>query len=215
MNLKGCIFDLDGTLIDSIDLIIQCFQHATRTHLGYEISRADVIALIGKPLRPELERLAPGRGLELTATYREMQFGMHDALVKPFPGISELIVDLAARGYEIGIATSKAQKGTLMALDLFGDTAKLFKTVITIDDCQNHKPHPEPLLMAAENLGVHPHEAIYVGDSIFDMQAALAAAMTPVGVTWGAASPDALRAYTPHIMKTNEELRTFIFGAHR
>lgn len=213
--MKGCIFDLDGTLIDSIELIVRCFQHTTKTHLGISMPEVDVLALIGKPLRPELERMAPGRGLELTATYREMQFGLHDQLVKPFSGIPELIIDLTNRGFAVGIATSKAQAGTQKALELFGETAQHFKTVITIDDCENHKPHPEPLLMAAKNLGVKPEHSLYIGDSIFDMEAAVAANMTPVGVTWGAAKEDALRAYTPHVFHRIDALFNFITATDR
>lgn len=203
-------FDLDGTLIDSIELIIQCFQHATQEHLGYSLERDKILALIGKPLRPELERLSPGNCEALVATYRDLQFSKHGELVKPFEHIAEMLTTLRDLPLPTGIVTSKARRGTLEALKLFGEAALHLDILITVDDCQNHKPHPEPLLTAASRANVHPRECWYVGDTIFDMEAAHAAEMTPIGVTWGVATRETLLRYTPHVFDTVHDLKDFI-----
>lgn len=213
--MKACFFDLDGTLIDSIDLIVRCFQHATETHLGAPVDREAVLSLIGRPLRPELERLAPGKGSLLTETYREMQFRLHDELVKPFPFVAGLVKTLAELPIPVGIVTSKARAGTLRALEMFQETAELFHPIITVEDCEAHKPDPAPLLLAARTVGCAPDDAAYVGDTIFDMQAALAAGMLPVGVTWGVATEDALGKYTPHVFHDISGLEAFLTATAR
>lgn len=208
--MKACFFDLDGTLIDSIELIVRCFQHTVKTHLGISITRETVLSKIGMPLRPLLEAMSPGKGSLLTETYREMQYKLHDELVRPCAGIPELLAVLSKQDLHIGIVTSKARGGTKKALDLFGDLSSIFKTIITVDDCEKHKPEPDPLLKAAKIAGCLPKEAYYIGDTHFDMQAALAASMTPIGVTWGVADSPTLQRYTSLIFDEASKLSLFL-----
>jgi pyrophosphatase PpaX len=211
--MKAILFDLDGTLIDSIELIIACFTKTIETHLGYTPERSWILSRIGKPLRPALDELAPGNGEQLIATYREHQWKLHDEIVKPFHGIEDSLRHLAQEGLTLGIVTSKGRLGTDKALALMPSSIKLFSTIITVDDSPTHKPDPGPLLLALDQINqANPHQTIapaecyYVGDTIFDMQAAVGACMKPVGVLWGVAEAADLSPYTQTLFQAVHEL---------
>lgn len=207
---KAILFDLDGTLIDSIELIVRCFQHTVQTHLGYLIAREEILKYIGVPLRSELERLAPGRCEELIKTYREMQFGPEGDSIQLFPGVVEVLTKLHQRKIPLGIVTSKAKAGTEKAMELLHDLPGIFQVVVTVEDVANHKPHPEPLLFAAAQLKVAPENTWYVGDSHYDMRAANSAGMLPIGVTWGVGSRDQLSDFTHIVLDEPLELLAYL-----
>jgi pyrophosphatase PpaX len=212
--MKAVLFDLDGTLIDSIELIVSCFTKTIETHLGYTPERSWILSCIGKPLRPALEQLAPGRGEHLTETYRNHQTLLHDSLVKPFEGIQETLFTLKKKGFQLGIVTSKGRAGTNKALALMPEITPLFSSIITVDDSLTHKPEAEPLLLALKEMNeknhhtqhLQPEQCYYVGDTIYDMQAAVNASMKPVGVLWGVADRNALSEYTNTILINIEDL---------
>ena len=168
------LFDLDGTLIDSVELIVRAFERATRAHLGAAPPRAAIVATIGRPLAVVLEELAPGRGAALLATYRAYVRAHHDALVRPFPGAVETLRELRARGYRLGIVTAKGRAQAELAFRLCA-LEPLVDVTICAEDTARHKPEPEPLLRAAAALGVAPADCLYVGDSTHDLRAARAA----------------------------------------
>ena len=216
--MKAVLFDLDGTLIDSIELIVQCFTKTIQTHLHYTPTREWIYTQIGKPLRPQLEELLPGHGQELIHTYRQFQDLHHDELVSVFPGIEDLIDNLT-RDHVLGIVTSKGRLGTQKALQFFKNKGNEFCTIITADDSATHKPDAGPLLQALAEinrefpkLAVQPSECGYVGDTIFDMQAAISAKMPPLAVLWGVASAKTLGDYTADIAGTPSELEALIRG---
>ena len=178
------LFDLDGTLIDSIELIVQSFQHATATHLGAPITREEIIPTIGRSLAAELERIAPGNGAALLATYRTFMFANHDAFVTVYPGIVALLAALHARGIPTGIVTSKSRISAAPSFARFLLDREM-AVIVAEDDTARHKPHPDPLLHAAKLLGLSPAACWYIGDSTHDMIAARAAGMTGIGAAWG------------------------------
>jgi pyrophosphatase PpaX len=203
---KSVLFDLDGTLIDSIGLIVFCFQESFKRCIGIELPKEEILSKIGKPLRPQLEEMAthynhPGMGQKILETYRELQFGNHDHMVTVFPGVIDTLSALHNSGIKLGIVTSKGRGGTDSALHLFDNAKDLFSVIITADDSKTHKPDAGPLLQAASLIDIDPKDCCYVGDTIFDMQASIAANMAPVGVLWGVANHDELSNYTNHIIK--------------
>lgn len=199
-KVKGVLFDLDGTLVDSIELIVTCFQTTFKEVLNQNITREEVLSYIGKPLRPQLELLAPNKGQQLIEKYREIQFKLHDSMVKPYKGVYEAILSFKDSGYYLGIVTSKGKDGTNAALNLFGPKFReCFTVIISADDSSTHKPEPGPLLQAANFLKIEHKNCVYIGDTIFDMQAAIRANMLPIGLTWGVASRDDLTQYTKFV----------------
>ena len=200
------LFDLDGTLIDTTELILQSFAHAFDAHLpGRLPTRADLVSTFGRSLPAALLELAVLNGVadperladEMLATYREFQRHHHDALIQPFDGIGEMLADLDSRGYRLGVVTSKMQHFARRGMRIF-DLEKYFDVAVFHDDVTRHKPDPEPLLEAARRAGADPREAFYIGDSIHDVVAGRAAGMTTVAVLWGPFEREVLEAVTPH-----------------
>jgi pyrophosphatase PpaX len=203
------LFDLDGTLIDTTELILQSFAHAFEAHLpGRLPTRADLVSTFGRSLPAALLELAVLNGAadperlagEMLATYREFQRHHHDTLIQPFDGIGEMLSALASRGYRLGVVTSKMQHFARRGMRIF-DLEKHFDVAVFHDDVTRHKPDPEPLLEAARRAGVEPRNAIYIGDSVHDVAAGRAAGMTTVAVLWGPFEQAVLEAVTPdHIV---------------
>ena len=209
-TIHGVLFDLDGTLVDSIDLIVACFDHTYHTHLGQTLPREAIVATIGRPLIEALEDAAPGRGGELFATYSAYNDAHHDDLLRPHPAALDAARALHERGLPLGIVTSKRRAGLMRALRLF-EVASLFAALIALEDTERHKPDPDPLLAGARRLGLAPAEVLYVGDSVYDVQAAQAAGMPVAAVLWGAGGEEELRMLKPdYLLAAPSELLTIV-----
>ncbi len=196
--LGAALFDFDGTLVDTTDLIYQSMRHATGEVLGREISRDVLMANVGQPLPRQMELLSAEHAEALLDSYRLHNEENHDALIKEFPGVEESLARLKAAGVRVGVVTSKRRFSVDMALKNFPGLGGVVDQWVTMEDTTEHKPRPEPLLKGLELLGNVPREqAAYVGDSPFDVAAAKAAGVESVAVSWGAFSEDALRAAEP------------------
>jgi pyrophosphatase PpaX len=209
------LFDLDGTLIDTTELILQSFAHAFDAHLpGRLPTRADLVSTFGRSLPAALLELAVLNGAadperladEMLTTYRDFQKVHHDTLIQPFDGIAEMLAALDARGYRLGVVTSKMQHFARRGMRIF-DLEKYFDVAVFHDDVTRHKPDPEPLLEAARRAAVDPRNAFYIGDSIHDIVAGRAAGMTTVAVLWGPFERDVLEGVQPaHIVTKPDDL---------
>lgn len=196
--MRTYLFDLDGTLLDSIELILESFHHTSRVHLGRELPDAHWLAGIGTPLRTALGKVAQSDE-ELEAmldTYRSYNLEHHDAMAKPYPGAIELVKELHARGAKLAIVTSKLSTGTNQGIRLLGLDEEL-PVRVCADDVSRGKPHPEPVLTALRALDASPDEALFIGDSDHDIQAGKAAGVKTVAVTWGPFATETLQAAGP------------------
>ena len=158
------MFDLDGTVVDSVELIIISFQHAIREVLGREISREESIAWVGRPLREQMVMFSPEHADELVSVYREFNHREHDRMLKLYDGILDLLDGLQKAGVKLGLVTSKSRYTTQMAFDLTG-IESYFDATVCADESPGNKPSPDPILLCLERLGVEPADAAYVGDS--------------------------------------------------
>jgi pyrophosphatase PpaX len=181
------LFDLDGTLVDSIELILNSARHAFVGFAGRVPSDDEWRAGIGRPLLTVLREHAgdDAEAERLLARYREYQLEHHDRLMRAYPGIVDALQGFAAAGHPLGIVTSKADWLARKALELVG-LNDLFSVVVGCDSCVNHKPHPEPVERALALLGVGPGDAMFFGDSAHDVESGRAAGVYTVGVAWGA-----------------------------
>lgn len=193
---EAVVFDLDGTVVDSVELIIVSFQHAMREVLGREVSREGSIAYVGRPLREQMMFFSPEHVDELVASYREFNHREHDRMLTLYDGISPLLDRLQRSGVKLGLVTSKSRYTTQMAFDLTG-IESYFGATVCADESPGNKPSPDPILLCLERLQVSPNDAAYVGDSPSDIQAAHAAGVDAIGVTWGVFDPDTLAAEKP------------------
>jgi pyrophosphatase PpaX len=185
------LFDLDGTLLDTKELILSSFRHATREVLGEQLPDERILPFIGIPLIYQMRIIAGEHADRLMEVYREHNARVHDELIRPFKGTREALDALRAEGRRLAVVTSKRNGPAQRGLACFG-LEDCFELVIGSDDTAKHKPDPEPLLLAAERLGVAADSCVYVGDSPFDMQAARAAGITAVAALWGMFSRDEL-----------------------
>ncbi len=197
--LSAVLFDFDGTLVDTTEMIHQSMRHAASSVLGRDdIPRETLLANVGQPLPRQMELIDAERAELLLEAYRWHHEEHHDDLIGEFPGIEEALTRLRSASLQVAVVTSKRLVSVEMALKNFPGLRDVVDRFVTMEDTTEHKPHPEPLLRGLELLGNVPkEEAVYVGDSPFDVEAAKAAGLTSVAVSWGAFSEGTLRAAEP------------------
>ena len=193
MRYPTVLFDLDGTLIDSGEMILASFRHATRSVLAREIPDEELTAAVGgSTIYEQMAQFDPNRVEELVAVYREHNTPLHDEL-EAFTGVHDLLSALRAQGRTLGVVTAKRRRTVDLAFRVL-DLGRYFETVVAAEDTERHKPDPEPVLEALARLGAASGDAAFVGDSPFDVGAGKAAGVFAVGVSWGRIHPeDALR----------------------
>ena len=202
MNIRTILFDLDGTLIDTNELIIASFTHTIEQYAGRPYTREEILDFIGPPLRESLAKVNPDKVEEMVETYRKHNIENHNSYVKAYDGVVETIQTLKDQGYKLGIVTTKMRNTVQMGLELT-NLDGLFETVITLDDVSNAKPHPEPIVKALNNLDAQASEALMVGDNTHDIEAGQNAGTKTAGVAWTVKGRKVLDDLNPDYMLTN------------
>jgi pyrophosphatase PpaX len=178
------LFDLDGTLIDSGAMILASFRHATQTVLAREIPDEQLAALVGgMNIHEQMRTLDPARVDDLVRVYREHNEPLH-ADLQAFPGVEGLLAELSTQGRRLGVVTSKRRRTVDLAFAVLA-IEHFFDVVVTSGDTERHKPCPDPVLFALEELGAGPEDVAFVGDSPFDVRAGKSAGVFTVAVSWG------------------------------
>lgn len=202
MMIRTVVFDLDGTLIDSLGLILASYRHTMQTHLGHRLPDEMWIAGMGTPLAVQMRSFARAddEAEEMVETYQTHNLANHDRLVRPYAGVRESVATLRDRGVTLAIATSKRTTATGMGLRACGLPEEWFAAVVTADDVTRPKPDPEPVVRALELSGERdPSRAVYVGDSIHDMKSGRAAGVTTAAVLWGPNTRETLQVTKPDL----------------
>ncbi|MGH3066893.1 MAG: HAD family hydrolase [Gaiellaceae bacterium] len=208
MRFPIVLFDLDGTLIDSGPIILASMEHAVRTVLGREIPREELgLTIGGQGIVAQMRAIDADRTDELLAVYKAHNDGLHETL-EAFDDLLALLPRLKAEGRKLGIVTAKRHRTAALALERFSALRDEIDVVVAHEDTDRHKPDPDPVLFAIERLGGAPEQAVYVGDSPFDIQSAKAAGVFAVAVSWGGIHPDErLLAEEPDaFVRSSEEL---------
>jgi pyrophosphatase PpaX len=188
MRYPTVLFDLDGTLIDSGEIILASFRYATKTVLEREIPDDVLAAAVGgSNIHEQMRAFDAERVDELVRVYREHNEPLHEELVA-FEGIEHVLGRLQGERRRLGIVTAKRRRTVDLAFAIL-PLDRYFEAVVTSEATEHHKPHPEPVLRALELLGSSPGEAAFVGDSPFDMGAGKAAGVFTVAVSWGKLHP--------------------------
>jgi pyrophosphatase PpaX len=180
------LFDLDGTLIDSIELILGSMRYAFAKCDAPTPTDAEWLTGVGIPLRTMFQRYASDDGAidRFIAAYREHQFANHDRLVRCYDAVPQTLAQLVERGHPLAVVTSKTTSLAKRGLEHVG-VMQYFQTIVGCDSSERHKPDPEPVLLALDRLGYATDEALFVGDSIHDIQAGNAAGVLSVAALWG------------------------------
>lgn len=182
--VKYVLFDFDGTLVNTNDVIIASWQHTYKHYLGHEVPVEKITSCFGEPLLVTMAREFPGVDPQEAAhVYRTFQQENCHGLVRIFPGIAEMLEKLVEEGITLGIVTSRTRSSAEFYADMF-DISKYFTDMVCCEDTDIHKPQPEPLLLGLEKLGASAEEAIMVGDSPFDIKCANNAGVKAVLVDW-------------------------------
>ncbi len=205
------LFDLDGTLVDTIPFILAAVRHAFEGY-GRRPTDAEWISGIGTPLRAQLASFArrPEDVQALFDRYRGYWIEHHDRETRCFPGALEAVQALSRAGHPLGIVTAKIEEGAYRTLRHTG-LAPFVQAVVGADSCANAKPHPEPVLLALSRLGHPPSEAVLIGDSPHDVAAAKAAGAIAVAALWGACGREALAAAgADHLLASVSEVPALV-----
>jgi pyrophosphatase PpaX len=201
-SVDAVLFDLDGTLVNTIPLIFTCYRHTLETHLpGYQPSRDLIVQNLGRSLDDILYDFAVAGGAAdpaatsraMLQTYRAFQRQNLAKLIEAFDGMREALAGLRERGIALGVVTSKVEWAARECLEYYG-LVEFLPVQVYHDDTERHKPDPQPLLFAASKGHLDPARCVYVGDSVQDMAAGRAAGMRTVGALWGPSTREKLLA---------------------
>ena len=207
------LFDLDGTLLDTNELIIQSFLHVFDHDPS--LKRERIISHFGMPLEEQLVdyagRPAGSSGADLVLKYRAFNNANHDEMVRAFPGVVDTLRKLRDAGVRIGVVTSKIRFTTERGLVHVG-IKPYVEAVVTIEDVANPKPHPEAIYKALSELGVGPEaRVLMVGDSGFDLGCAQNAGVDSCWVCWGLKPREQMLALNPtHVIETMDDLLKWV-----
>lgn len=212
--LPGLIqFDLDGTLLNTYEVILSSMRHTVNKVYGHNLSDEALMAEVGIPLATQMQHYCPEDPQGAFEEYIRYQACLPQELVQPYPGILECLTQLKVEGYKLAVVTSKLRKSALdnlYATDMIG----FFDEIVGADDVERAKPDPFPVIHTAQLLNTPLQRVVYVGDSPFDMQAANGAGVFSIAVTWGVFGRSMLERENPNfIAEKSEELIEYIHEA--
>ena len=194
---KACIFDLDGTLINSLDDLADCCNYALE-QMGFSIHKVqDYRYFVGNGVVNLIQRTVPQTGVSQAVLdktldiYRKRYAAHYLDKTKPYDGINELLKALKAKDLKLTVVSNKPDDATKKLIsEVFGEN--VFDIVLGQQEGVPHKPNPQGALKACEQMQVLPHECVFLGDTCIDIQTAIAAGMLPVGALWGFRDRDEL-----------------------
>ena len=194
------LFDVDGTLLDSIALISPALEHTLHAHQRDVPADDAWHSSFGMPLRTQFAQVARDSAEveAMISTYRAYYVAHHDQCVRPYPGIKDALAALHRLAVKLAIVTSKGRQGTERGLRACV-LEEYFNAIVTVDDTTEHKPHPAPVVEALDRLSAKAHEAVFVGDSPYDLQSGRAAGIRTAAALWGPFTWERLSPHRPTI----------------
>ncbi|WP_066258789.1 pyrophosphatase PpaX [Neobacillus drentensis] len=209
-KITTILFDLDGTLIDTNELIITTYLHTLEKYYPSKYQREDVLPFLGPTLHEAFGSINPDLVEEMVLEYRAFNIANHDELVTEFAGVFETVQSLKDKGYKLGIVTTKRHDVTLKGLRLM-DLERFFEVVVTYDHVSKTKPDPEPIFKALEQLESSPEETMMVGDNYHDILAGKNAGTVTAGCAWSIKGREYIAKYEPdYILENMADLLTIL-----
>ena len=196
MKFKAVLFDLDGTLINTSELIFHSFEYALDKVLHTTMPREDLLWTFGRPLEMIMKTLGGENAEDLLTAFREYSMA-HETEITLFPNVKETMTQLRAQGIKTAIVTSRIYVSTMRDLEILNLDPALFDVIITPEATAEHKPHPAPALKALELLNIAPEDAIMVGDSVHDLKCGHEAGCKTAFVTYSMQPHEELLACNP------------------
>lgn len=214
-KIDTVLFDFDGTVMDTNNVILMSWQHTFRTLRGREADQKTIVKTFGEPLELTMKKFFPEvpaeKALEVYRSFHRDNFG---ELIDLFPGMRELLTEVKRRGYKTGLVTSRLYNTTMQGLEKY-EIKDLFDAVLTADDTDKHKPDPAPINITLEKLGSSPETSIMLGDTLFDLLCAKNAGVRSTLVSWslalhGMTKEELGEAAPDYIIQKPEELLEII-----
>lgn len=193
---KYIIFDFDGTLINTNDMIEEGLDVFALAYRGTPLTREEHERLAGKPLMDQMAYISLEKWEEMTEAFKTWYFKAHAKMAKPFEGIDELLAYLKESQYKLAIVSNNSRTTIEFGLKQLG-LEGLFDPIITCDDVIDKKPSPEGLLKAITLLGAGKEACLFIGDSSNDILAGKNAGIDSVLVGWTALEKQSLMALEP------------------
>lgn len=204
--IKALLFDFDGTLLNTNELIVQTFMHVLEKYFPGQFQPEDCLEFIGPSLKETFEELDPENAEEMIAEYRKWNHEHHDELVKEYEGVLPALEKLHEMNIPMAIVSTKMRATIARGLQIM-NADRFFKVIVGIDDVQNVKPDPEPINLALKQLGVEKEEAIMIGDNYHDILAGKNAGVKTAGVSWAIKGEEFLKSFEPdYMLKTLSDL---------
>lgn len=202
---KGIIFDIDGTLTSTNELIFATFNHLAEKYEGRTYSDEEIISMFGPTEDVILkEKFNGDKFKEVYDEYYRFYRENHPRMADLYPGIVDILKDLKAKNILIAIFTGKGRKTTEITLEILG-IKNFFDLVVTGDDVKNHKPSPEGIFKFLNSFNLNRDEVLMVGDSVADILAAKEAKIDIASVVWDSYAKDEVIKLNPlHFHNVNE-----------
>ncbi|MCG8568648.1 MAG: HAD family hydrolase [Spirochaetes bacterium] len=205
------LFDADGTLMDTMDLIYQCFKNTTQHYVNKVFDRATVLSYVGLPFLEQLEKLigkqSDQKAEEILKFHKEYQLSIYQNYLKLYPYVKDTLIELKNKNKKLGVISSREHRTLDLFLKQF-DIFHLFDIVLSPSDCARPKPHPDPVLLALQKLSIYPTEALFVGDAVFDLDCGKAAGVDTALVSWSHLILDELNNPPTWLLKNFHQLIT-------
>ncbi len=195
--VRAVFFDLDGTLFNTIPLIVASHQFTFEKVLGWVPSEEAILATIGEPLVTTFARYGEEKRDEMLKVYVDWSVPKTLTHVGVFLDVVPMIEQLRERGFQTGVVTSRRREGMFACLKAF-EMLNLFDVLVSVDDTEEHKPKPAPLFFAMDRLSIEdPKQVLYVGDAIHDLECSKNAGAHFAAVSWTAMDKDVIQRGSP------------------
>lgn len=216
MNLKsrydGIIFDIDGTLTSTNNLIYASFNYITEKYMGKTLKQEEIIGLFGPTEEQIIEKWFPDNSEEVIEDYYEFYAGHHPEMVSLYPGIMDLLLEIKSQSITLGAFTGKGRRAATLTMEAEG-IRQLFDMLISGDDVVNHKPHHEGIDKFLAEYNFTKNRVVMIGDAPADITASENAGVEIISVVWDSYAEEKVRSLNPkNLAHSVEELRNRLYG---
>lgn len=209
-NFDGIIFDIDGTLTETNELIYATFNHVIKKHLDKTYTIPEITALFGPTAEVIIRELVKENTEEAVEDYFSFYESNHNNMAKAYDGITEIVIALKKQRIPLSIYTGKGRRSALITLKQVG-LFDYFDMIVTGDDIADHKPSPEGVDLFVDKFNLPREKVLMIGDAPADIKAARATGIKIASVLWDSyAKDEVLEMGSDYYFNTVEELKSFL-----